>query len=136
MYKRQEYLCRDLGCSSNVKFLGKTNDVSRLLAISDVFLLPSENESFGLVALESMAAGTPVISSNTGGLAHVNINGKTGYTSSVGDVNKMANDALNLLSNQKLYTEFSEHAINEAKTYDILKVLPLYEQVYKQVLES
>ena len=133
--ERIEYLCRDLGCSSNVKFLGKTNDISRLLAISDVFLLPSENESFGLVALESMAAGTPVISSNTGGLAHVNINGKTGYTSTVGDVNKMANDALNILSNQELYSEFSEHAIKEAKTYDILKVLPLYEQVYKQALE-
>jgi len=134
--ERIEYLCRDLGCSPDVKFLGKTNDISRLLAISDVFLLPSENESFGLVALESMAAGTPVISSNTGGLVHVNINGKTGYTSTVGDVNKMANDARNLLNNQELYSKFSEHAIKEAKTYDILKVLPLYEQVYKQALES
>ena len=95
-----EYLCRDLGCSDDVKFLGKTQDVSRLLAISDLFVLPSEKESFGLVALEAMAAGIPVVSSNTGGLAHVNINGVTGYTSAVGDVAKMSNDVISLLSDK------------------------------------
>ena len=131
-----EYLCRDLGCSDEVKFLGKTQDVSRLLAISDLFVLPSEKESFGLVALEAMAAGIPVISSNTGGLAHVNINGITGYTSSVGDVPKMSNDAISLLSNTTKYNEFTQNAILAAKEYDICKILPLYEAVYREALET
>ena len=131
-----EYLCRDLGCSDDVKFLGKTQDVSRLLAISDLFVLPSEKESFGLVALEAMAAGIPVVSSNTGGLAHVNINGVTGYTSAVGDVAKMSNDAISLLSDKRKYNEFAQNALSAAKEYDICKILPLYEAVYREALET
>ena len=131
-----EYLCRDLGCSDDVKFLGKTQDVSRLLAISDLFVLPSEKESFGLVALEAMAAGIPVVSSNTGGLAHVNINGVTGYTSAVGDVAKMSNDAISLLSDKGKYNEFAQNALSAAKEYDICKILPLYEAVYREALET
>ena len=131
-----EYLCRDLGCSDDVKFLGKTKDVSRLLAISDLFMLPSEKESFGLVALEAMAAGIPVVSSNTGGLAHVNINGVTGYTSAVGDVAKMSNDAISLLSDKRKYNEFAQNALSAAKEYDICKILPLYEAVYLEALET
>ena len=131
-----EYLCRDLGCSDDVKFLGKTQDVSRLLAISDLFVLPSEKESFGLVALEAMAAGIPVVSSNTGGLAHVNINGVTGYTSAVGDVAKMSNDAILLLSDKGKYNEFAQNALSAAKEYDICKILPLYEAVYREALET
>ena len=131
-----EYLCRDLGCSDDVKFLGKTQDVSRLLAISDLFVLPSEKESFGLVALEAMAAGIPVVSSNTGGLAHVNINGVTGYTSAVGDVAKMSNDAISLLSDKAKYNEFAQNALSAAKEYDICKILPLYEAVYREALET
>ena len=131
-----EYLCRDLGCSNDVKFLGKTQDVSRLLAISDLFVLPSEKESFGLVALEAMAAGIPVVSSNTGGLAHVNINGVTGYTSAVGDVAKMSNDAISLLSDKAKYNEFAQNALSAAKEYDICKILPLYEAVYREALET
>jgi len=130
-----EYLCRDLGYCDDVKFLGKTKDVSRLLAISDLFLLPSEKESFGLVALEAMAAGIPVVSSNTGGLAHVNIDGETGYTSPVGDVEKMANDAIALLSDDEVYRKFAENAYEAAKEYDIRKVLPLYEEAYQEALE-
>jgi len=130
-----EYLCRDLGYCDDVKFLGKTKDVSRLLAISDLFLLPSEKESFGLVALEAMAAGVPVVSSNTGGLAHVNIDGETGYTSPVGDVEKMANDAIMLLSDEGVYRKFSENAYEAAKEYDIRKVLPLYEKAYQEALD-
>ena len=131
-----EYLCRDLGCSDDVKFLGKTQDVSRLLAISDLFVLPSEKESFGLVALEAMAAGIPVVSSNTGGLAHVNVNGVTGYTSAVGDVAKMSNDAISLLSDKGKYNEFAQNALSAAKEYDICKILPLYEAVYREALET
>ena len=131
-----EYLCRDLGCSDDVKFLGKTQDVSRLLAISDLFVLPSEKESFGLVALEAMAAGIPVVSSNTGGLAHVNINGVTGYTSAVGDLAKMSNDAISLLSDKAKYNEFAKNALSVAKEYDICKILPLYEAVYLEALET
>ncbi|PDH48308.1 MAG: N-acetyl-alpha-D-glucosaminyl L-malate synthase BshA [Bacteroidetes bacterium MED-G21] len=131
-----EYLCRDMGCSDDVKFLGKTQDVSRLLAISDLFVLPSEKESFGLVALEAMAAGIPVVSSNTGGLAHVNINGVTGYTSEVGDVAKMSNDAISLLSDKGKYNDFAQNALSVAKEYDICKILPLYEAVYREALET
>lgn len=131
-----EYLCRDLGCSDDVKFLGKTLDVSRLLAISDLFVLPSEKESFGLVALEAMAAGIPVVSSNIGGLAHVNINGLTGYTSEVGDLAKMSNDAISLLSDKRKYNEFSQNALSVAKKYDICEILPLYEAVYLEALDT
>jgi len=131
-----EYLCRDLGCSDDVKFLGKTLDVSRLLAISDLFVLPSEKESFGLVALEAMAAGIPVVSTNIGGLAHVNINGVTGYTSEVGDLAKMSNDAISLLSDKRKYNEFSQNALSVAKKYDICEILPLYEAVYLEALDT
>lgn len=131
-----EYMCRDLGCSDDVKFLGKTQDVSRLLAISDLFVLPSEKESFGLVALEAMAAGIPVVSSNTGGLSHVNINGVTGYTSAVGNVAKMSNDAISLLNDKTKYNEFAQNALSAAKEYDICKILPLYEAVYLEALET
>ena len=131
-----EYLCRDLGCSDDVKFLGKTLDVSRLLAISDLFVLPSEKESFGLVALEAMAAGIPVVSSNIGGLAHLNINGVTGYTSEVGDLAKMSNDAISLLSDKRKYNEFSQNALSVAKKYDICEILPLYEAVYLEALDT
>ena len=129
-----EYLCRDSGYCTDVKFLGKSNDVSRILAVSDLFILPSEKESFGLVALEAMAAKVPVISSNAGGLSEVNINGETGYTSDVGDVDKMATDAINLLSDEKLYEQFSAKAYKVAKTFDIKNVLPLYEAMYKKAL--
>lgn len=129
-----EYLCRDLGYCDDVKFLGKTKDVSRLLAISDLFILPSEKESFGLVALEAMSAGTPVVSSNTGGLVEVNIDGETGYTSPVGDVDKMGEDAISLLKDEIVYRKFSARAYEVAKGYDIGKVLPMYEAAYQEAL--
>lgn len=130
-----EYLCRKYDYCSDVKFLGKSNDVSRLLAISDLFILPSEKESFGLVALEAMAAKVPVISSDTGGLSEVNINGVTGFTSPVGDVAKMSADALLLLENEEMYKKFSTKAYEVSKSFDIKNVLPLYEAAYEEALK-
>lgn len=130
-----EFLCRDLGFCEDVKFLGKTKDISRLLALSDLFVLPSETESFGLVALEAMAAKVPVISSNSGGLEEVNIDGLTGYCSEVGAIDKMAEDAIRLLSDNDLYEQFSKQAFNHSKKFDIAQVLPIYEEVYNSVLK-
>jgi len=130
-----EYLCREYGYCNDVKFLGKSNEVARILAVSDLFILPSEKESFGLVALEAMAAKMPVISSDVGGLPEVNISGETGFTAPLGDVDKMANDALKLLTNKELYQQFSNRAFEVAKSFDIKNVLPLYEAAYKEALE-
>jgi len=130
-----EYLCRDLGLCDQIEFLGKTKNVSRLLGISDLFILPSEKESFGLVALEAMAAGVPVISSNSGGLEEVNVHGETGFVSNVGDVNDMVKNSLYLLNDDQAYREMSERAYEHSKKFDIKYVLPLYEAVYKQALK-
>ena len=89
-----------------------------------------------MVALEAMAAGIPVISSNTGGLDNLNINGVTGYTSPVGDVTKMSNDSISLLSDKGKYNEFAQNALLAAKKYDICNILPLYEAVYLEALET
>ncbi len=131
-----EKISRKLKLNTDVKFLGKTADISRLLAISNLFLLPSEKESFGLVALEAMAAGLPVISSNIGGLSKVNIDGETGYTSSVGDLNKMSDDAVKILTNKSLFNSMSKNAKEYAKKYDLKKILPLYEEAYEEALKQ
>ena len=131
-----EYLCREYGYCNDVKFLGKSNDVSQILTISDLFILPSEKESFGLVALEAMALSVPVISSDTGGLSEVNLDGLTGFTSPVGDVSKMANDAINLLTDDILYKELSLNAFKVAQSFDIKNILPLYEAAYKEALDN
>ena len=131
-----EKISRKLKLNTDVKFLGKTADISRLLAISNLFLLPSEKESFGLVALEAMAAGLPVISSNIGGLSKVNIDGETGYTSSVGDLNKMSDDAVKILTNKSLFISMSKNAKEYAKKYDLKKILPLYEEAYEEALKQ
>jgi len=131
--EQAEFLCRSRGFNEDVRFLGKTNDVSRILALSDVFILPSQKESFGLVALEAMAAKVPVISSDVGGLVELNIDGKTGYCSAVGDVQKMADDTIRLLSDTTLYNAMSQQAYKHSQTFEISKVLPLYEGVYNSV---
>ena len=131
-----EYLCRELGYCNDVKFLGKSKDIPKILAIADLFILPSEKESFGLVALEAMAANVPVISTNIGGLSEVNIDGSTGFTSAVGDVKKMSNDAISLLSNELMYKEFALNAFNVSKQYDIERVMPLYENAYQIALNK
>ena len=133
---RAEQLSRELGISSKVKFLGKLKVIEKILAISDVFLLPSETESFGLVALEAMASMNAIISTNSGGLNEVNIDGVTGYLSNVGDTNKMAKDTIKLLNDSSLLDSIKENAVNHAKSFDLSKVLPKYEKIYNSLLEK
>jgi N-acetyl-alpha-D-glucosaminyl L-malate synthase BshA len=128
-----EQLCRKLGIAKHVRFLGKLKIIEKFLCIADVFVLPSETESFGLVALEAMASKVAVISTNSGGLPEVNIDGKTGYLSDVGDVNKMANDTIDLLKDADKLNQFKNNALAHAKTFDLPNILPLYEQVYQEL---
>ena len=127
-----ENMCRELGISDNVEFLGKLKVIEKLLAISDIFLLPSQTESFGLVALEAMASKNAVISTNSGGLREVNIDNMTGFLSDVGDIDKMAEDTLKLLDNPKLLHDFKKNALSHAKTFDISNILPKYEAIYSK----
>jgi N-acetyl-alpha-D-glucosaminyl L-malate synthase BshA len=129
-----EQLCRQLNISHDVIVLGKIADPKEILSVADLFLLPSETESFGLSALEAMAMKVPVISTNSGGLPEVNINGKTGFLSNVGDVEEMAQNAMKLLGDEKLLDIFRQNAFIQAKKFDIAKILPLYEKVYNQLL--
>ena len=128
-----ERLARKLGVNKNVKFFGKLKSIEKILSISDIFILPSERESFGLVALEAMASRTAIISTNCGGLPEVNINAKTGFLSDVGDYKKMSKDTLSLLSNPKKLEEFKNNALEHAKTFDIPNILPSYELLYKEL---
>lgn len=133
---RIEELCRSLHICDNVRFLGKQDPVEELLAISDLFLMPSESESFGLAALEAMACQVPVISSDAGGIPEINIHGKTGYLSKVGDVEDMAKNAFSILSNEEKLKQFRANAYEQAKQFSIEKILPKYENYYKQVVEA
>ena len=128
---KAEQLCRKLGICDKVKFLGKLKVIEKMLSIADVFILPSETESFGLVALEAMASKVAVISTNTGGLPEVNIDGKTGYLSEVGDVSKMAKDTLSLLKDKDKLNAFKTNALAHAYTFDLPNILPQYEAVYQ-----
>ena len=130
---KAEQLCRKLGIDKQVRFLGKLKSIENFLCISDVFVLPSETESFGLVALEAMASKVAVISTNSGGLPEVNIDGKTGYLSDVGDVNKMANDTINLLKDAEKLKAFKNNALAHAETFDLPNILPQYEAVYQEL---
>jgi len=131
-----EQQAKDLGIFHRVKFLGKTSEIERLLCMSDLFLLPSETESFGLVALEAMAARVPVISSNAGGLPELNVHGKTGYLVDVGDVNAMAEYGLRLLQDDALLSEFKENAYQRSLEFSLDKVVPMYEEVYQRALRQ
>ena len=130
-----EELCRELGTCELVKFVGKVKDTERILAASDVFILPSESESFGLAALEAMAARTPVISTNTGGIPEVNEHGISGYLSNVGDVEDMANNTLKILANNETLEQFRAGAYEQAKKFDIQTILPIYENLYNSVIK-
>lgn len=125
-----EKLVRDLGICDSVIFLGKVRDTAHVLEIADLFLLPSETESFGLAALEAMAVSVPVISSNTGGIPEVNIHGVTGYLSNVGDVEDMAKNALKILKDDETLNTFKVNALKRAHDFDLEKILPMYEKIY------
>lgn len=129
-----ENLCRNLNLNDCVRFLGKQDAVEEILTISDLFLMPSESESFGLSALEAMACQVPVISSDAGGLTEVNIHGETGFVSSIGDIESMAEYSIALLEDADLHQKFSLNALDQAKKFDIRKILPLYEAYYKKII--
>jgi N-acetyl-alpha-D-glucosaminyl L-malate synthase BshA len=131
-----EQLVRVLNLQDKVVFVGKVRDTSHVLEISDLFLLPSETESFGLAALEAMAVGVPVISSNTGGIPEVNVHGQTGFLSEVGNVTEMADFAINILSNDSTLEQFKRAALKRSHDFDIEKILPIYEKVYEEVMEN
>ncbi len=130
-----ENLCRELNIYDDVRFLGKLEAVEEVLSVADLFVMPSEKESFGLAALEAMACEVPLISSNVGGIPELNINGVTGFTSNVGDIEDMTKNALHILSNDNLPT-FKANALARAKEFDIEKILPLYESFYEEVVAS
>ncbi len=134
--KNAEALCEELGLADKVVFLGNSNEIDRILCFSDLFLLPSESESFGLAALEAMINKVAVISSNTGGIPEVNQNGVTGFLSDVGDVADMAKNAIYLLKDDNILETFKKNARKAAENFDILNILPLYEEVYEQAYKS
>jgi len=129
-----EQLCRDLGICDQVRFLGKQDAVEEILSVSDLFLMPSETESFGLAALEAMACKVPIITSNAGGLPELNIDGFCGYMSNVGDVEDMAAKAIAILENDEVLNRFKENAFTRAQDFDLKKVLPLYIDLYNKVI--
>ena len=131
-----EELSRSKGIAEEVRFLGNQDAVEEILALADLLLIPSGKESFGLAALEAMACQVPVISSDAGGLPEVNLHGRTGYVSAVGDVEKMASHAIELLQNPTLLQEFRQNALAQAKKFDISSIILEYEKVYQLALEN
>ncbi|MGQ2983887.1 N-acetyl-alpha-D-glucosaminyl L-malate synthase BshA [Flavobacterium sp.] len=132
---RAEQLCQELGITDKVIFFGNSNEISEILCFSDLFLLPSETESFGLAALEAMASGVPVISTNSGGLPEVNREGFSGYLGNVGDVQYMAEKAISILKDDKVLLEFKENALKVAQEFDIQNIMPMYEKLYQKALK-
>lgn len=128
--------CRETSFCDHIRFLGKQEAVEEILSISDLFILPSETESFGLAALEAMACQVPVITTNTGGSPELNVQGKTGFMSNVGDVDDMARNAVYILENPERLKHFKKQALEHARTYDIINIMPRYEKVYEDVLAN
>jgi len=128
-----EFQAKELGILDKILFLGNSNEVNKLLCYSDLFLLPSQTESFGLAALEAMAARTPVISTNAGGLPEVNIQGVTGFLSNVGDTDDMAKNGIYILENSDRLQQFKQNAVAQAKQFSLQNVLPAYKKLYKKV---
>ncbi len=134
--EKAELLCQELGIQDKVIFFGNSNEIDEILSYSDLFLLPSETESFGLAALEAMAWSVPVISSNSGGLPEVNFDGESGYLSNVGNIDSMAENALKILSDEETLAQFKQKALGVAQRFDIKNILPLYEELYQQAINN
>lgn len=131
-----EALCNELGISDKVIFFGNSSEIDKILCFTDLFLLPSQTESFGLAALEAMACGVPVISTNSGGLPEVNRDGYSGYLGNVGDVEHMAKQAVSILSDDEVLYTFKSNAIKVAEEFDIKNIMPLYENLYLEALKQ
>lgn len=131
-----EQLCRDLGICEHVRFLGKQDAIEEILSVSDLFLMPSESESFGLAALEAMACKVPAITSNAGGLPELNVDGFCGFMSNVGDVEDMAAKGILILENDEVLQQFKENAFIRAQDFDLKKILPIYVEYYTQIIEE
>jgi len=131
---RIEQQSRECSSGAEIKFLGKQEQMEDILPIADLFLLPSEYESFGLAALEAMAAEVPVISTNAGGLPEININGYCGYMSNIGDVDDMSRNAILILENEATFQQFKANALAQAKKFDITSIVPVYEKLYERLL--
>ena len=131
---KMEKICREIGICGEIRFLGKQGAIEELLSISDLFLLPSSNESFGLAALEAMALEVPVISTDVGGIPEVNIHGETGYLSKVGDVEEMAQNAVSILSSSEKHKQFRAQSLAKSHEFHVDIILPQYENLYKRAL--
>jgi N-acetyl-alpha-D-glucosaminyl L-malate synthase BshA len=131
-----EDLCQKLGITDQVIFFGNSNEVNRVLCFSDLFLLPSETESFGLAALEAMLSETPVIASDQGGIPEVVEHGFSGFLAPVGDVDTMSQDALKILSDDTVLKQFKANALKAAQKFDIDRVVPFYEEAYKNAIQQ
>ncbi|WP_109694755.1 N-acetyl-alpha-D-glucosaminyl L-malate synthase BshA [Chitinophaga deserti] len=131
-----ECMCREMGLCDDIRFVGKQEQLEDVMSISDLFLLPSEYESFGLAALEAMASQVPVLSSNAGGLPEINIDGVTGYSSPVGDVDQMASHAITILQDEKLLATLRKGALEQALRFHIDNIIPQYEALYDTVLQQ
>jgi N-acetyl-alpha-D-glucosaminyl L-malate synthase BshA len=129
-----EELARSMGLYSDIRFLGKQEQISEILSITDLFILPSATESFGLSALEAMACSVPVISTNAGGLPEINVQGKTGFLSDVGDIEDMAKNAIHILSDDERLLHFKKAAIAHARKFEKQHIIPQYEQLYTEVI--
>ena len=129
-----ESYTRSLSLCNDIKFLGKQEQIEDILPIADLFLLPSEYESFGLSALEAMAAEVPVISTNAGGLPEININGFSGFMSNVGDIEDMSKNAISILSDPLIHQQFKTNAFTQAKRFGISSIVPQYEALYERVM--
>jgi N-acetyl-alpha-D-glucosaminyl L-malate synthase BshA len=134
--EKAEQLCDDLGLKDKVLFLGNSTEIDRILCFSDLFLLPSETESFGLAALEAMINKVAVISSDTGGIPEVNIDGVSGFMAPVGDVETMAQKAIEILRDDAILEKFKENAFKVASKFDIVHILPMYEEIYDKAYKS
>ncbi|MFD2562090.1 N-acetyl-alpha-D-glucosaminyl L-malate synthase BshA [Aquimarina rubra] len=134
--ERAEKKCKELGIKDRVIFLGNSNEIDKILCFSDLFLLPSERESFGLAALEAMVNKVPVISSNAGGIPEVNVEGVSGYLSNVGDIKEMSENAIKILKDDDTLHKFKEGAYNQALKFDIDNIVPLYIELYENALET